>query len=251
MQYLLIYRNERFSPNAVERDKAMLDEVAKQIAACTTADIHFLYERELPSAEAAEYADFTVIHMTRSAEALAKLSEMQQFGTKILNAPKAIRGINRANIEKVMADNNLPTPAKLIEDYPELGGKGWWIKANDTTDSSPSHIQFYETLPTEIVAVSDDSASALLIQPNIEGKDLKFYGIRGTDFFKVREDIATDILQQLHNDANTLAAALSLDIYGGDAILTPGGQLTIIDFNDFPSFSSCREEASAAIVQLI
>ncbi|MCF0192230.1 MAG: glycoside hydrolase family 3 protein, partial [Prevotella sp.] len=87
----------------------------------------------------------------------------------------------------------------------------------------------------------------LLVQPHIEGQNIKFYGVRNTDFFHVRESISTAVLQQLCTAADTLAAALSLDIYGGDAILTAANHLTIIDFNDFPSFSSCRKEAAEAI----
>lgn len=245
---LLIYRAERFSPNAVDRDKAMLDEVARQIMKATeAADIQTLHESELASSTAADYADCIVIHMTRSAEALAKLEEMQSLGAHILNPPSAIRGVSRGNVEAVMAANGLPTPMELVKKHPELSGKGWWVKANDTTDSSPSHIQFHKVLPNELATQRQD----LLFQPHIEGQNVKFYGVRGTRFFKVREDIAPEILQQLHTAADTLANALALDIYGGDAILTASGLLTIIDFNDFPSFSSCREEAAEAITSAL
>lgn len=256
-RFLLIYRAERFSPNAVDRDKAMLDEVARQLKASFGAEVSMLHEHELAEASAsgnasdnasgyADYAGFTIVHMTRSAEALTKLDAMQSNGARILNPPSAIRAVNRANIEAAMAANGLPTPARLIEMHPELGGKGWWIKANDTTDSSPSHIQFHELLPQELAVKDQD----LLVQPHIEGQNIKFYGVRGTEFFKVREDIPSETLQQLRTSANILADALSLDIYGGDAILTDSGLLTIIDFNDFPSFSSCREEAAKAILGL-
>lgn len=252
LKFLLIYRDERFSPNAVERDKAMLDEVARQLnAAYDNAEVLMLHEHELPEASAADFADCIVIHMTRSAEALAKLEEINSLEARILNPPTAIRGINRTNIEAVMETKGLPTPAKLIEQHPELGGKGWWVKANDTTDSSPSHIQFHETLPENLTVMDAEEQKKLLVQPHIEGQNIKFYGIRGTGFFKVREDISAEALQLLRDSANTLADALALDIYGGDAILTEDGMFTIIDFNDFPSFSSCREEAAEAILTLL
>ncbi len=247
-RFLLIYRAERFSPNAVERDKAMLDEVARRLKLSADAEVTMLHEHELAEADAAGYADFTVVHMTRSAEALAKLDEIQANGARVLNPPSAIRAVNRANIEAVMVANGLPTPARLIEMHPQLGGKGWWIKANDTTDSSPSHIQFHETLPERLAVMDAEERRMLLVQPHIEGQNIKFYGVRGSEFFKVREDIPTETLQQLRDSANILAGALSLDIYGGDAILTKDAHLTIIDFNDFPSFSSCREEAAEAIL---
>ena len=48
-----------------------------------------------------------------------------------------------------------------------------------------------------------------------------------------------------------LAAAVGLQIYGGDMIVTNDGSLYMIDFNDWPSFSRCREEAAEAIARLI
>jgi hypothetical protein len=43
------------------------------------------------------------------------------------------------------------------------------------------------------------------------------------------------------------AAALGLDVYGGDGVCAADGSLTLIDFNDWPSFSRCRTEAAGAI----
>lgn len=251
MVFLLIYRDERFSPGAVERDKVMLDKVAEHIANNTDNEIRIIHECDVVGIDAADYTGSTVVHMARSAEALAKLAEMQTFGARVLNPPAAIRNCSRANVERIMEANNLLTPKSLAELYADYANKGWWVKSNDTADSSPSHIQFYETLPSELASFSSKNKNDILVQPHIEGLNIKFYGVKGTDFFKVREYLADVSFQELKCATNVLAEALSLDIYGGDAILTSNGKLTIIDFNDFPSFSSCRDEASAAIVKLL
>ena len=47
------------------------------------------------------------------------------------------------------------------------------------------------------------------------------------------------------------AALIDVPIYGGDAIIDADGNFWIIDFNDFPSFSSCRDEAAKAIAKRI
>ena len=47
--------------------------------------------------------------------------------------------------------------------------------------------------------------------------------------------------------AERLAAVIGLDVYGGDCIVRSDGTFAIIDFNDWPSFSRCREEAAKAI----
>lgn len=238
---LLIYRAERFSPNAVERDKAMMDAVADKLMACGIKDIVFMHEDELCKDTVVKYSGYTVIHMTRSDKALSILEEMERRDSRILNSPKALRRCSRTGIEAAMETLGLPTPNSLLNEHPELGGRGWWEKSIDTTDSSDGHVRFSEDRP--------QVSECKIIQPHIEGKLLKFYGVRGTDFFHVREEMANDILLRLSRDADKLACALGLDIYGGDAVLTESGLLTIIDFNDFPSFSSCREQASAAIVE--
>ena len=52
---------------------------------------------------------------------------------------------------------------------------------------------------------------------------------------------------RLQNDAERLATLVGVDVYGGDCIVRPDGTYAIIDFNDWPNFARCREEAADAI----
>ena len=97
------------------------------------------------------------------------------------------------------------------------------------------------------------------------GDIVKFYGI-GLDLFHYcypgngkfgKEEINgtpqhysfdTHMLKAL---AQKAAIAIGLDIYGGDAIITPQGEIFIIDINDFPSFSAIRDIAAKEIATLI
>jgi dTDP-glucose pyrophosphorylase len=56
-------------------------------------------------------------------------------------------------------------------------------------------------------------------------------------------------LAALQQEVQRAAKALTLDIYGGDAIVDNQGHFYIIDMNDFPSFSICREEAANHIAR--
>ena len=47
--------------------------------------------------------------------------------------------------------------------------------------------------------------------------------------------------------AQRAAAALGLEVYGGDAIVEPGGEPVVIDVNAWPSFALYRDEASERI----
>ena len=44
---------------------------------------------------------------------------------------------------------------------------------------------------------------------------------------------------------------LQIPVYGGDVVIDEDGEFWFIDFNDFPSFSSCRARAAEAIAQRI
>ena len=54
-------------------------------------------------------------------------------------------------------------------------------------------------------------------------------------------------LPELRAAATRLARLTGIDVYGGDCIVDREGRFFIIDFNDWPSFSPCREQAADAI----
>jgi hypothetical protein len=47
------------------------------------------------------------------------------------------------------------------------------------------------------------------------------------------------------------AAALGLEVFGGDCVLPPTGKPLLIDLNDWPSYGPCRLEAAHAIAQYV
>ena len=44
---------------------------------------------------------------------------------------------------------------------------------------------------------------------------------------------------------------MDVRIYGGDCIIDSEGNMSIIDFNDWPSFAPCRAEGSLAIAKCV
>ena len=48
-----------------------------------------------------------------------------------------------------------------------------------------------------------------------------------------------------------MARETGIVTYGGDAIVRADGSFCIIDFNDWPSFSRCRDEAADAIAAFV
>jgi hypothetical protein len=82
--------------------------------------------------------------------------------------------------------------------------------------------------------------SDIVFQHHREGQEVKFYGV-GRNFYR------PEGLSALREKALEAAAEKGLEVWGGDAVIGAGGDIHIIDLNDWPSFSSCREEAAKAI----
>jgi hypothetical protein len=47
-----------------------------------------------------------------------------------------------------------------------------------------------------------------------------------------------------------MARCADVSVYGGDCVVRADGSFAIIDFNDWPSFACCREEAAETISSL-
>ena len=56
---------------------------------------------------------------------------------------------------------------------------------------------------------------------------------------------------QLRLLCHKAAEVLNIHIYWGDCIVSEDGVMRIIDFNDWPSFAPCREEAAPNIARRI
>ncbi|MFQ5797066.1 MAG: hypothetical protein ACE5H0_00070 [Bacteroidota bacterium] len=94
-----------------------------------------------------------------------------------------------------------------------------------------------------------------VLQEHIEGETVKFYAVRGGSFFRwyfqdenLQGPLNPDRLFVL---AERAVAALNIEIYGGDAIVTSSGEVVIVDMNDWPTSARFREEASRAIADYL
>jgi hypothetical protein len=89
------------------------------------------------------------------------------------------------------------------------------------------------------------------LQQEVAGAIVKFYGVCDEYFSAIPHDgqsLPDEVKLSLERAARIAAAALGLEIWGGDAIID-GQSCTIIDFNDWPSFERVRTAAAAAIAR--
>ena len=265
MQNLLaIYRAERFSPNASERDRAIMDEVCNRLESLYIINKVKEENALLWSGNTAECSKpDIIISMARDKQTLEWLHEKEAEGATVINRPAALLKASRSFIDSVMRTNGLPAA-------PQESNCGWWIKRGDESAQEKSDVVFAETDKERDERISDfhrRGISNLVVTAHVVGDLVKFYGVQGTTFFRTfyptdgnyskfgdEKHNGTALhtpfsIDKLNEDCNKLATLTGIDIYGGDAIVRPDGSYAIIDFNDWPSFSACREEAAEAIAQ--
>jgi hypothetical protein len=96
-----------------------------------------------------------------------------------------------------------------------------------------------------VAEFQDREIGNAIVQQHAEGIVFKFYGVAG-DFFRAY-GLPSGFESAARELARRAAGALGLEVYGGDGVAAADGSLTLIDVNDWPSFSRCRDEAGAAI----
>lgn len=266
---LLIQRALCYSPNSEEKDLAVLQEVSSLLEDATIISEDDFVNRfstynQSVSSESVDSANVycQIISMARSTKALECLEQLEQSGIQVLNPSAGVWACQRSNVDKVMRENHLPFP-------PDEGNDGYWVKRADTSAQSKEDVCFcHDWTEVENVksAFMQRGIINIVVQAHVKGDVVKFYGVEDTGFFRYYysgDDTETKFGDEERNgkpqyypfsssnlqaDAEKLACLLQTPIYGGDAIVREDGSYVIIDFNDFPSFSRCREEAAKAIV---
>lgn len=257
MRVVGVRRALRFSPHNEANDLAILQAVVDAFRGVVVE------EEAADLAEALSEASL-VFTMGRTRQALCCLAEAEKKGVVVLNPVCGVRNCNRKTLDLLARRNNIPVP-------PIEGEYGYWLKRADVSAQNHSDIVFcvnqgeLEKAREEFVR---QGITDYLVQAHLQGDLVKFYGVGGTGFFRVFYpgddgvskfgDEAINGLPHhygydkgaLQRMAEKMATVAECPVYGGDAVISATGSFAIIDFNDWPSFSRCREEAARAICQL-
>ena len=255
MKILLIQRAERFSPNSVAKDRAILDTVGARLLAAGH-EVELVSEQQPFCPEGYD----CIYSMGRLPETLARLE-----GLNAINSSEGISNCARCRLEEIMQQTGTPMA-------PHEGDYGYWIKRGDAAAQSKGDVQFAANqteLNEKIAAFQQRGITAYTVSAHVPGDLVKFYGVAGTGFFRYyypTDDGDTKFNDELRNgtarhypfvvealqaDAEKLAQAVGISVYGGDCIIREDGSYCVIDFNDWPSFSRCRQDAASAIAALI
>ena len=269
MRYLGVSRAEVFSPNRVGGDAAVLRAVASELEHHGD-EVLCITEQELTVKGIPAGID-CIFQMARSSEALAVL---EQAGVPVINSVEAVRNCGRAVQTRLLAGSGI-IPESIICSTSELPA-GWnrypcWLKRPDSHAVEQDDVQYINDA-TECAAAMQRFAMRgireCVLQSHVRGWIVKFYGVRGTGLVDCyaagakdgkfgleshndRPDSASVDIDTLASVAGRASEILGVDVYGGDAVVGVDGSITLIDFNDWPSFRTCTVGAARRIAELI
>lgn len=256
-----IYRESRFSPNMADADAAILDAVAQRLAAQGHVVTHDVDHAQM------------VFSMARSVEKLSQLRQVEGRGVRVINSTQAIDNCNRTRFTNLFIQHDIPMPPSIVcTDISTISlNYPLWIKKGEGYSERPDDVTYAATPDTATRAIQqmmERGVESVVVNQHAVGDLVKFYGVRGTHFFRwyyaadghskfglesvngKQQGYEFDHESMMHT-CNHAAEVLGLDVYGGDLVVSGDGTFQIIDFNDWPSFSRFRDDAAEAIANLV
>jgi glutathione synthase/RimK-type ligase-like ATP-grasp enzyme len=256
-----VYREPEFSPGKIAADAAIIDQVLThlQVEGTRTETMTAARFSAEPPNDVA-----LVIAMCQGAPALSQLASMHEAGALTVNSALAIRncyrdllaaGLRRAGVpipEGALVRTSLPLDLKPLRGL-DLSAP-IYVKRGNLHALGPDdvrRVEGREQVEKTLAHFAGRGIDLVYVQQEAAGAVVKFYGVTEEYFSAIPADgqpLPDSVNLTLERAARTAAAALGLEIWGGDAIVS-GQSCTIIDFNDWPSFEPVRIAAAAAIAR--
>jgi glutathione synthase/RimK-type ligase-like ATP-grasp enzyme len=262
LQFAGIRRSPAYSPNQITNDGLILLKTAQELMKLGV-DYKIYDEAEIGNIDLKEEIIFT---MTRGYDALNVLAELEKKGKLIINSPKSSLDCYRITMAAILQAANIPFPnSKIVSTstnenhkVTDVGKRKIWVKRGDVHAVHREDVSLVygdEELNFVLKEFAHRGIKKAVIQEHIDGDVIKFYSVSGTDFFRWyylngNHNYKFDV-SELENLATKSAELINLYIYGGDAIVSSDGAITLIDINDWPSFAPFRDEASKYIAEKI
>ncbi len=268
-----VCRGEDFSPNCVDKDAAIMYAVKGNLE-LLGAEVSLTSETDL-SKNAERLANNTgcpdaLFSMARSSNALDVLRLMEQSGCVVVNRSDGVESCVRRKMVEMFSDGGIRYPeSRIIEKgTPMAGGMTYpcWLKRGDGCAQcmeDTCYVHDEEEACKSLERFWQRGISSVVVNEHLRGDLIKFYGVQETGFFfwlypsrcshhskfgleAINGEVKGTMFdeEELKREANKAADILGVSVYGGDCIIADDGSFKIIDFNDWPSFAPCREEAA-------
>ncbi len=271
-----IMRAGAYSPNHIGNDAAIFNAVADQLR--KRGCIVTIYSEEQFNNDGVK--EDIIVNMCREMKSIHKLQKLEDEGALVINSGYGIENCTRERMTRILIGSNIPYPESIMVNtdesvkdvLKEAGFTKCWIKRGDFHAMHKEDVS-YVRHPEEAQEVLQEyflrGIKRAVINRHLVGDLIKFYGVQGTPFFfwfypfdeghsKYGHEAINGKSQGLKFDKELMrdichkaSEVLDVKIYGGDCIVSPEGDIRIIDFNDWPSFAPCRQEAAPHIAKCI
>lgn len=263
-----IMRAAAFSPNHIGNDSSIFNIVADQLRK-RGCEVNVYSEDQFINNGVNEKI---IVNMCREKRSIERLQHLEDMGMLVINSGYGIENCIRERMARIFIGSSIPYPETIITDTDEAirerltkaGITRCWIKRGDSHTMHNEDVTLVRH-PEEAQEILQEyflrGIKRAVINRDIEGEMIKFYGILGTPFFYwlttrssstiARKQPATFDESRLKALCSAAAEILDVKIYGGDCVLSPDGKMRIIDFDDWPSFAPCRQEAATNIAKFV
>ena len=271
-----VMRAGAFSPNHIGNDTAIFNLTAEALRK-RGCSVKVYGEEEFRNSEINEPV---IMAMCREQESIAKLKQLEDEGRLVVNSGYGIENCTRERMTRLLLGNGVPYPASLIVNTNENVRKELeegefqqvWINRGDFQTihrEDVSYCRHAEEAQEVLHEYFYRGIKRAVINKHLVGDLIKFYGISGTDFFywfypfegghsKYGYELINGVSKgiefdegKLHEICRRASEVLDVKVYGGDCVISADGDIRLIDFNDWPSFAPCRDEASVYIAKCI
>ncbi len=266
-----VSRGNKFSPNHVDNDAMIFNNVAEELRQ-RGYKVEVYPEKDF--VEQGIKADF-IFCMARDTETLNYLKTLEDEGAVVINSAYGIASCVRKPMTELLLQHKIPHPKSWIiptNEAFDVQSFPCWIKRGDSqtiVKEDVCYITCREEAEEVMANFRQRNIPTAVVNEHLVGDLIKFYGVQGTDFFywfyptsyshskfgleKINGKAKgfPFSVEDLHRYSDEAAKVLNVPIYGGDCVVLSDGTPWIIDFNDWPSFVRCREDAGKKIAECI
>ena len=271
-----IMRAGAYSPNHIGNDAAIFNATAEQLRK-RGCEVNVYSEEQFIAGKVSERI---ILNMCREQRSIQLLQRKEDEGCLVINSGYGIENCTRERMTRILLGSNIPYPESLIVNtneavkpaLKESGFTACWIKRGDfhaMHKEDVSYCRHIEEAQEVLQEYFYRGIKRAVINKHLPGDLIKFYGVKGSPFFywfypfdeghskyghEAINGKSTGFdfdIKQLKEICHNAADTLDVVVYGGDCIVSSDGDINIIDFNDWPSFAPCRNEAAPHIAKAV
>jgi hypothetical protein len=261
-----VFREHAHSPGRESDDTEILRLTAKELEA-----LGFQVTLKSPEEVSgfAEPRPRAMFLMCEGATLLEQLQAWEASGVHQVNRPAAILNTYRERMLRLFEEGRVPFIRSRVVSTEQANAAGplpVWVKRADVHNTQDGDVVFAKTgeeLTAALASLAGRGIARALLQPHVDGDLIKFYGIGPAVpgqappwfrwFYHKGQRLAGHAfdVRALAQMVGTAAAALGLEVYGGDVIATGHDGVILLDLNAWPSFALYRDEAATAIARYL